>query len=80
MKKIITNYFESNVNGIIRYIHDNNLSGCSWISIDENELELVEYEKISKCDLEYNLYDNEEISKCENDEIVKLKFVLMILK
>ena len=65
--------FESNVNGIIQFIHDNKLSGCSWISIDDDELELIEYDKISKCDLEYNLYDNKEISVVEKDEIVRLK-------
>lgn len=77
IKKILeeNNYqlFESNVNGIIQFIHDNNLSGCSWISVEEDELEIIEYDKISKCDLEYNLYDNSEISVVEKDEIVKLK-------
>lgn len=67
--------FESNVNGIIQFIHDNHLSGCSWISIDDDELELIEYDKISKCDLEYNLYDNNAISVVEKDEIVKLKIL-----
>lgn len=67
--------YESNVNGIIQFIHDNNLSGCSWVSINEDELESVEYEKNSKCDLEFNVYngDYSVIEKVDKDDIVKLK-------
>ena len=67
--------YESNVNGIIQFIHDNNLSGCSWVSIDDDELEFVEYERNSKCDLEFNIYNSNYpvIQKVNKDEIVKLK-------
>jgi DNA polymerase elongation subunit (family B) len=69
-------FYESNVNGVIQFIHDRHLTGCSWISIPLNDLCTVVVKK-SKCQFEYNVYDSSRITQIQErkNDIVKLKIL-----
>lgn len=78
IKKIVeTRYdvYEGNVNGIIQFIHDNHLTGCSWIEIPSKFLKSIVYDKLSKCDKEYTLSAHHIIKRIEKDDIGKLKIL-----
>ena len=44
--------YEANVLPMIRCFHIRDISGCSWVQIQENKYELIEDDKQSRCDIE----------------------------
>lgn len=67
--------YEGNSGCIVQYMHDTNVSGNSFICLDESFL-IERQSKLSKCDREFNVVDPYEVRKSDvQDRIVPLRIM-----
>ena len=71
--------YESNVPFGLRYMIDNDMSGMSWINVEQNHYKVRNvYDKVSNCQIEIDIPNYEDLKRVplsENSKIAPLRIL-----